>query len=124
MRKFAVLLLVAVILAGCSPLERNAYNTAVAAKAFLDSERKAHPECQTGATTTVCVDIQRAVGAKDLLIDAISAYCGGPNFNAGGACDAPAKGTPAAAQAAAKLQAAIAAYNQTAADLKAATGGK
>ena len=120
MRKAFPALLVAVLwIAGCTPLERSAYDTVVAAKAFLDSERTQHPECATGATTTVCVDIKKAVAAKDLLIDAITVYCSGPEFNNGGKCNAPQKGTPGYDQAAAKLQAAINNYNQSQADLKA-----
>lgn len=116
------IMLVAVALSGlmvaCTPLERSAYNTAVAAKAFLDTEKKAHPECSTAATSTVCVDIAKAVAAKDVLLDALTIYCAGPDFANGGACNAPAKGTPAAVQASAKLQAAISNYKLVAADLK------
>jgi hypothetical protein len=107
---------------GCTPIERSAYNTAVAAKAFLDSERAQHPECATGTQSTICIDIAKAVGAKDVMLDALTIYCAGPNFPA--QCAPPVKGTPAFDQAVAKLQAAIAQYNLTAADLKAATGGK
>src|SRR5690242_5337010 len=100
MKRFTPGLLVLVLfLSGCPKIERDAYNTVVAAKAFLDKERSQHPECATGATTTVCIDIAKAVGAKDALIDAITVYCAGPDFNAGGACNAPAKGTAAYDQA-------------------------
>jgi hypothetical protein len=113
------------LLAGCAvTIEGTAYKTIVAAKAFLDSERAARPECATLTNSTaICVDIRKAVGAKDLLIDATESYCGGPSFTAGGKCQAPAKGTPAATQGAAKIQAALDGYNQTAADLKTALGG-
>ena len=121
MRKALPGLLISVLLlAGCTPLERSAYNTVVAAKGFLDSEKQAHPECATGATSTVCVDIQKAVGAKDLLIDSITVYCSGPDFNNGGACNAPDLHTAAGVQAEAKLRAAITNYKQIAADLKVA----
>ena len=124
-RAFSVLFVVVTfVLAGCTPLERTAYNTVVAAKAFLDSEKRQHPECASTPETVDCKDLSQAVGAKDSLIDAITDYCSGPDFNTGGACNPPAKGTPAATQAQAKLQNAITTYNQTAADLKAATGGK
>jgi len=113
------LLLLATLLVACTPLERSAYNTVVAAKAFLDTERAAHPECVPGVLSTTCVDIARAVAAKDLLIDAITVYCAGPDFGNGGACNAPAKGTAAYVQATTKLQAAIANYNQVSKDLKA-----
>jgi hypothetical protein len=105
---------------GCTPIEQQAYKTIVGAKAFLDTEKAAHPECANGSTATVCVDLKRAVSAKDFLIDAAEAYCAGPQFETGGACQAPAKGTPAFDQATAKLKAALAAYNQSAADLKGA----
>lgn len=114
---FPVVLFLISFLSGCTAVERDAYNTAVAAKAFLDTEKKAHPECTPG-TSTVCVDIAKAVAAKDVLLDALTVYCSGPDFSTGGACNAPAKGTTAATQAAAKLQAAIANYKQIAADLK------
>jgi hypothetical protein len=125
MRKIVVFLLVAtVVLAGCTPLERSAYNTIVAAKAFLDSEKAQHPECSTVPGSEVCTDLVKATASKDLLISALEVYCAGPQFETGGACNAPTKGTAAYDQAAAKLQAAIASYNQVAADLKKATGGK
>lgn len=101
----------------CDPIEKQAYRTIVAAKAFTDNEKKIHTECPT-ATTTVCSNLKRATAAKDLLIDATEAYCSGPLFETGGSCQHPAKGTPAYDQATAKLKAAIAGYNQSAADLK------
>lgn len=113
---FAILAL-CLITTACTPLEKQAYKTVVAAKAFLDNEKKIHTECPA-ATTTVCSDLQRATAAKDLLIDAAETYCSSPAFETGGPCQPPAKGTPAYDQATAKLQAAIAGYNRTAADLK------
>jgi hypothetical protein len=118
------MLVAVLVIAGCTPVERTAYQTVVAAKSFLDSEKASHPECATVPESTICSDIQKAVGAKDALIDAITVYCSGPDFNTGGSCNAPQKGTAAYDQAAAKLQAAIGLYNQAAADLKQATGGK
>jgi hypothetical protein len=121
------MLVAVLVIAGCTSLERTAYQTVVAAKSFLDSEKASHPECvspESNVTSAICTDITKAVGAKDALIDAITVYCSGPDFNTGGSCNAPQKGTAAYDQAAAKLQAAIGLYNQTAADLKKATGGK
>lgn len=119
MRKIAILVIVAVTLGlvACAPVERTAYNTFVAAKAFLDKTKTQHPECPA-ASSTVCTDIVKAVSAKDALIDAAEVYCSGPAFESGGVCDAPKKGTPAYQQAVDKLKAAISHYNQTAADLK------
>jgi hypothetical protein len=124
MKRLIPALVAAIVLSGCTPLERTAYQTVVAAKAFLDKEKQQHPECATTPTSTVCVDISKAVGAKDALIDAITVYCSGPDFNNGGACNAPDTHTAAGVQAEAKLRAAITNYNTIAADLKTATGGK
>lgn len=105
------------ILVGCTPIEKQAYRTIVSAKAFLDAEKRVHPEC-VGGTSALCANLTRATAAKDVLIDATETYCSGPQFETGGACQAPAKGTPASDQAIAKLKAAIAAYEQTEKDVK------
>lgn len=104
---------------GTVTIEKTAYNTIVAAKAFLDNMRDKHPECQTGATSTLCVDVRKAVAAKDLLISALQVYCSGPEFEAGGSCQAPTAGTPKGDEALAKLKAAIANYDKISADIKA-----
>jgi hypothetical protein len=118
MKRLLWILPFTILLAGCPKLVQNAYSVIVGAKAFTDQIAMQHPECATGVVSTVCVDLRKAVSAKDALIDAVEIYCAGPNFNSGGACDEPAKGTPAAAQATAKLQAAIASWNQAQLDLK------
>jgi hypothetical protein len=115
------LLGIALLFYSCNnPAERTAYETVVAANAFIKSVKAQHPECATGAVSTVCIDITKAVSAKDALIDAAEIYCAGPDFNGTGACNPPTKGTPVYTQALAKLQAATAAYQQTATDLKGA----
>jgi hypothetical protein len=104
---------------GCPPLERDAYNTVVGANASIKSIRAKHPECASPTSTPACVLIEKATAAKDALIDAAEVYCAGPAFDSSkGTCQPPAKGTPAQAQAAAKLQAALASWKQVAADLK------
>ena len=124
MKRFLILALI-LPLAACvhrgsqqpqATIEISAYQAVVGAKAFIDAEKKMHPECPN--STTLCGDLEKATAAKDLLIDAAEAYCAGPQFEAGGACQPPAKGTDAYQQAAHKLTAALANYNQTAADLK------
>jgi hypothetical protein len=114
------LVMLCLVSIGCTPIEDQAYKTIVGAKAFLDAEKAAHPECASNITATVCVDLKRATSSKDFLIDAAETYCAGPQFETGGACQPPAKGTPALTQATAKLKAAIAAYSQSATDLKGA----
>lgn len=120
MKRLALLFLVPAILTmtGCPAVERDAYNAIVAGKAFTDSVKSKHPECTPANAATVCMALRKAVAAKDAIIDAAEVYCAGPNFNGGGACDPPAKNSAAATQAVAKIQAAIAGYNQAAADLK------
>ena len=102
----------------CPPPERTMYNTVIAAKAFTDQIKLQHPECAVGTASAVCVDLAKAISAKDALIDAVEIYCAGPTFNGGGACNPPAQGTPALTQATTKLQAALSLYEQTEADLK------
>ncbi len=121
MKNIAVFLVLSLVLAttACTPLEKQAYRTVVAAKAFIDAERRIHTECPNDAVA-VCGLLKQATSAKDALIDAAELYCSGPAFEAGGACQPPAKGTPASDQAIAKLKAAIAGYNQIAADIKGA----
>lgn len=114
------LLAVSVILAGCTPLERIAYNTVIAANAFTKKMLSLHPECPA-ASTTLCADLRKAISAKDALIDAVEVYCSSSSFESSGTCTPPAKGTSAAQQAADKLRAAIAIYNQAASDVKGAS---
>lgn len=108
----------------CTSLERQAYNTVVAAKAFIDAEKKMHPECQTTAGMATCGKLAQATSAKDALIDAAEIYCSGPSFEAGGKCEPPTKGSPGFAQAEAKLKAAIANYKQLELDIKGVKGAQ
>ena len=119
MKRFALALLAVCILTGCSPIERTAYNSVVAAKAFLDSVKLAHPECNPG-TSTLCVDLRKATSAKDVIIDASEAYCRVSAFsdNDVTACNPTPSGTPIGAQTLAALQAALSNYKVVEADLK------
>lgn len=112
---------VCLMLTACPKLEQQAYRTVVGANAFIKSVRTAHPECAT-STSNVCATLTQATAAKDSLIDAVELYCGGPSFDAGGPCQAPAKGTAASTQAVDKLQAALGAWNVASSDLKKAVG--
>ena len=111
--------LILIVSIGCTPLERQAYNTVVGAKAFIGDQKKQHPECAT-VNSQICEYLSRATSAKDALIDAAEIYCSGPDFETGGVCNAPKKGTPAYDTATAKLKAAIANYNQFEKDVKGA----
>ena len=114
-----------IVLSGCTPIEKQAYNVIVGAKAFLDSEKHSHPECSPAFPVTlsdsqgkVCILLSKATDAKDLLIDATESYCSGSAFESGGPCQPPDKGTPAYRQAAEKLKEALANYQQIESDLK------
>lgn len=120
-RVLALLLPLVLLISGCTPIERQAYNTIVGAKAFLDSMKAQHPECST-SSSTLCDTIKRATYAKDALITATEIYCSGPQFEAGGVCNPPAKGTAAAQQVTAKLQAAITNYQSVESDVRKAVG--
>jgi hypothetical protein len=122
-RRLTVLLLLLPLLLtlnGCIPEEQVAYKTVIASKAFLDSLKVGHPECGPGitASTPFCSNLRTAIAAKDLIIDAVEVYCSGPQFNTGGACNPPKKGTPGYTQALVKLQTALANYEQIEKDLK------
>lgn len=58
---------------GCTPVEKQAYQSVVAGKAFLDSVKSKHPECP--GPGVVCTSLVKATAAKDLIIDAGEAYC-------------------------------------------------
>jgi len=121
MKRYLILLPL-ILCIGCTPIERTAYNTAVASKAFLDSIKSKHPECATDMTT-LCSDLRKATAAKDLLIDAGEAYCNQASYPSTDvtACSPAPKGTPAYSQAIAALNSAISGYKQAESDLKAVT---
>lgn len=112
--------LVLLLTTACSPIEKQAYNTIVGAKAFLDKEKSQHPECASNTPSAVCDLLVKATSAKDALITATEAYCSGPEFESGGTCQAPAKGNPARATLESKLKAALQYYDQMEKDLKGA----
>lgn len=116
--RLAAVLLCLAFAAGCTSLERTAYNTVVASKAFLQSIKMKHPECVSGTVSVICADLAKATAAKDLLIDVGEIYCAGATFDNGGPCSPPTKGTPQYDQAIAKLKAALAGYNQAETDLR------
>jgi len=114
-----------IMLGGCSSIEVTAYRAVVGGKAALVDFRSHHPECAfdkvTGLSSiaqSACTVNNRLTSAKDALIDAVEIYCGGGVFEQGGPCNSPKKGMVGYQVAIDKLQAAVAYYNQTAADLK------
>lgn len=120
MKIFLTMFLLSFQFIACNPPEKIAYKTAVGAKAFLDSVKKAHGECTIpqAITPRVCTLLVQTTSAKDLLIDAGEAYCGGKTFDEGGACNAPKKGDAAYQVSIDKLSAALKVYQQAEKDLK------
>lgn len=127
MRKLmGFVLLAAFFLAGCPPIERDAYIAVTGTKAALVDYRGRHPECApydavsglSNVKLTPCIANNRLTSAKDAIIDAAEVYCAGKDFETGGACNPPAKGTPGYEQGAAKLKAAMASYRQIESDVK------
>lgn len=122
--KLVTSVLILCLLIGCTPIERTAYNTAVAAKAFLDSIKTAHPECAQNpfpaGSATLCIDLQKATAAKDLLIDAIEGYCQETALPATSTapCNPAPSGTAALTQFTNALNAALAGANQATINLK------
>lgn len=114
------------IMAGCPKEERVAYNLVAGGKAALVDFRGRHQECQPYDTITglspvklsQCEAQNRLTSAKDTIIDAANVYCSGADFDKGGVCNPPAKGSPASQQALAKLKAAIANYEQVEKDVQ------
>jgi hypothetical protein len=135
MRSAVAILLICslVTITGCSPVEVQAYRIIVGAKAFTKSIGKAHPECGTrdandhwisahkldsdGDPDYTCAALDKAIAAKDVLIDLAEEYCAGPDFESGGPCDSPADKT-VKSQLEAKIKSAISLYAQTETDLK------
>lgn len=110
-------------MAGCQPPEMSARDSIATAKGFLDSEAKAHPECNSAPTGQVCVLVNKGNAVKHTAIDALELYCSGPGFESGGACQPPTDKI-AKDQAAEKLKAAIRNLDQIVKDIKAISGGK
>ena len=113
------ILLLLLSLNSCTPTEKVAYRTIVGAKAFIDSAKKAYPECQ-GSVVGVCSYLRKATAAKDLMIDAVEVYCASPGFDSGKAPCTPPTDKAIKNQLVSKLQASINIYEQAEKDLKVA----
>lgn len=95
------------------PIEMTARDTIAVAKAGIQrAQTKYKASCTLNPAQTPCRDVNRAVGAQNLLVDGLEAYCGGPGFDAG---TAPCE-VHSGAQA--KLQSALKNMNQVAKDVK------
>ena len=70
--------LVLAFLVSCQPLENTARDTIAGAKGFIEqAQRNHHDECVANPTKAFpCQAINRAVGAQNILVDALEIYCG------------------------------------------------
>jgi hypothetical protein len=108
------LLLITLACPSSQPLEQTARDGVAAAKGYLDSAKRQHPECVATppAQSTDCSVISRGVGAKDALIDAINIYCASADYSTGGGACVPNKDMQP------KLQEALNNLNLTISDVK------
>lgn len=114
MKSFVVLILICALVIGCTTLEKVAYRTVVASKAFLDSVKAKHPECGPPNRANICVALRKATAGKDALVDAGEVYCGVATFGNDNTTPChPVK------SAEATLQNALANYQRAEKDLKA-----
>ena len=100
------------------PLEQTARDTAATAKGYLDSAKIQNPECVANppAASTQCQIINRGVGIKDALLDAINIYCASDAYtNNAGPCVPDKTLEP-------KLQQALNNLNQSITDVKTIIG--
>lgn len=74
---FVIILISLLALTGCTSLEKNARDTAAVAQGLIvAAQAKYLTTCQAKPTQTVCVDINKAVAAQNILITSIETYCG------------------------------------------------
>jgi hypothetical protein len=78
LRMLACLLVFAVALAGCQPIEQTARDVIAGAQGFIEQAQKNHlVECRADPTKEFpCRMINRAVAAQNLAVDALAVYCG------------------------------------------------
>ena len=70
------ILALTLILAGCSPIEQQARNTAAALQGtIVAAQAKYQSSCTANPAQAVCVDINKAVSGEAALITSIEAYC-------------------------------------------------
>jgi len=79
MKKIFGIVFVALVFAGCTTLETAARDAAAASQGFIVSAQQKHTqECTATPLNSVCVTINKAIFAQNVLIDGIETYCGWP----------------------------------------------
>lgn len=90
-RQVTLLVICSVLLMGlkaCPPKHETARDAIAAAKGFIEKAQQNHlAECTAQPEKSLCVAINKAVDAQNLAIDALDAYCAGPFWLQGAACD-------------------------------------
>lgn len=116
MRKLLPLLLIScLLLLGCTPVEQNARDGIATAAAVLRfAQTKYGPSCTANPKQAICQNINKAVHANNLAIDALESYC---QLTPASDPTLPCKPVKALEPA---LASALANLNQTVTDLKGA----
>jgi len=76
LKKLPIILAILFFMAGCSPIEQNARDTAAALNGALTAAEAKHAECKSSPKLRQCEVITRAVDGQNALVTAIEAYCG------------------------------------------------
>lgn len=127
MKQIVVVLAVALLLAGCSPLENQARDALAASQGFIAQAQMNHQaECSaTPKKAFPCAMINQAVGAQNLAIDALETYCSWiPQDVANVAAGKPVHGCIEVKTASGALSAALANLSRVLKDYKTASGGQ
>ena len=76
MKKCLVVILTVVML-GCTPIEQQARNTAAALQGtIVAAQAKYHDSCVANPKQGVCQDINKGIAGENALITAVETYCG------------------------------------------------
>lgn len=111
-----VLCAVTLILTGCPKPEVAARDAIAFAKGFIqDQQNQNHDACVAAPDLPVCREINQAIAAQGLAIDALKEYCADETFvSGGGPCHPTADAAP-------KLKLAMSSLDKTVANIKTLT---
>jgi hypothetical protein len=112
-RLLGVLLPLAIVLSGCTPVEQAARDAIAASAGALRSAQATYgAQCKVLPSAAPCVVINKAIAAQGVAIDATEAYCGFTAATPAGTACAPVKTALPA------LQTALANLSQTTKDVQ------
>lgn len=97
-RLYAVLMTAVLLLAtGCPKLEVVARDGIASAKGVIETQQALNlAACQADPAKEICVNINKAVAAHNVAVDALSAYCGFTESSSATDACVPVKGFEAA----------------------------